>query len=312
MRTATLLRAALLLAFVTAPTVLLAQEREVTIEVTELSGSVRMLVGQGGNLGVSAGPDGVFLIDDQFAPLTSKILAAIATFSDEPVRFVLNTHWHGDHTGGNENLGKAGAVIVAHDNVRERMSSEQFMKAFNRKVEPSPREALPIVTFAESITFHLNDDTIRVIHVDPAHTDGDSIVLFEKANVLHTGDLFFNGRYPFVDLSSGGSVDGVIAAADRALEMIDDETKIIPGHGDLATKADYTAYRDVLRTIRDRVAKLIEDGKTREEVMASDVSKEFDAKYGVGFVRPPAFLAAVYDTLKPADDAATEPKADDE
>ena len=287
-----------------APPPAAAQEREVTIQVKELRGSVRMLVGQDGNLGVRGGEDDEFLIDDQFAPLTEKILAAIRTFTDEPVRFVVNTHWHGDHTGGNENLGERGAVIVAHDNVRERMSTEQFMKAFDRRVEPAPRAALPIVTFTESVTFHLNGDTIRVIHVDPAHTDGDSIVHFEKANVLHTGDLFFKGRYPFIDLSSGGSIDGVIAAADRALGLCDDETQIIPGHGDLATRADYAAYRDVLRTVRDGVAAQIAAGRTREEVMASDVTAAYDAEWGQGFIRGPAFLATVYDSLRAAADQA--------
>lgn len=271
---------------------------DVEISVQELRGSVRMLTGRGGNLGVSAGEDGVFLIDDQFAPLTDKILAAIATFSEEPVRFVLNTHWHGDHTGGNENLGKRGAVIVAHENVRKRMSAEQFMETFGRKVPAAPKDALPVVTFAESVTFHLNGDTIKVTHVPPAHTDGDSVVFFEKANVLHTGDLFFNGRYPFIDLSSGGSIDGVIVAADTAIAMCDDETKIIPGHGDLATKADYQKYREVLATIRDRVKKLIDEGKTQDEVIAAKPTAEWDETWGTGFMRPEVFLSIVYDSLK--------------
>ena len=275
---------------------------DVEIRVQELRGSVRMLTGQGGNLGVSAGEDGVFLIDDQFAPLTEKIRAAIGTFSEAPVRFVLNTHWHGDHTGGNENLGKAGAVIVAHENVRKRMSAEQFMETFGRKVPAAPKDALPVVTFAESVTFHLNGDTIRVKHVPPAHTDGDSIVFFEKANVLHTGDLFFNGRYPFIDLSSGGSLDGVIAAADVAIAMCDDETKIIPGHGELATKADYIAYRDVLKAIRERVQKLIDEGKTQDEVIAAKPTAEWDETWGAGFMRPPVFLSIVYDSLEPKDE----------
>jgi glyoxylase-like metal-dependent hydrolase (beta-lactamase superfamily II) len=271
----------------------------VEIGVQELRGSVRMLTGAGGNLGVSSGEDGVFLIDDQFAPLSDKIRAAIATFSEEPVRFVLNTHWHGDHTGGNESFGKSGAVIVAHENVRKRMSAEQFMETFQRKVPAAPKDALPIVTFTESVKFHLNGDTIHVKHVDPAHTDGDSIVFFEKANVLHTGDLFFNGRYPFIDLSSGGSVDGVIAAADTAIALCDDETKIIPGHGELATKADYQAYRDVLKQIRDRVKKLIDEGKTQDEVLAAKPTAEWDETWGVGFMRPNVFVSIVYDSLKP-------------
>ena len=271
----------------------------VEITVKELRGSVRMLTGAGGNLGVSAGEDGVFLIDDQFAPLTDKITAAIKTFSDEPVRFVLNTHWHGDHTGGNENLGKAGAVIVAHENVRKRMSAEQFIEGLGRKVPAAPKDALPVVTFAESVTFHLNGETIAVTHVDPAHTDGDSTVHFKDANVIHTGDLFFNGLYPFIDVSSGGGIDGVIAAADTVIALCDDETQIIPGHGPLATKADYVTYRDVLTKIRDNVKKLIDAGKTQDEVIAAKPTAEFDEKWGQGFMRPDVFVSIVYDSLKP-------------
>jgi cyclase len=263
---------------------------KVNVEAKEVRGSVRMLTGRGGNIGVSAGDDGVFLIDDQFAPLSEKIVAAIKTFSEEPVRFLINTHWHSDHTGGNESFGKAGAVIVAHENVRKRMSAGQFMEAFGREVKAAPKDALPVVTFADSVTFHLNGDTIKVLHVDPAHTDGDSVVFFEKANVLHTGDIFFHGQYPFVDLGSGGSVDGVIAAAAKLIAMTDDETKIIPGHGALATKADYQKYHDGLKTIRDRVAKLLEAGRTVDEVLAAKPSKEFDGAWGKGFVTPSAFV----------------------
>jgi glyoxylase-like metal-dependent hydrolase (beta-lactamase superfamily II) len=200
----------------------------VEIKTTRVASGIYMLEGRGGNLGVSIGSDGAFLIDDQFAPLTEKILAAIRKLSGAPIRFVLNTHWHGDHTGGNENLGKAGALIVAHENVRERMSVEQFIEAFGRRVDPSPPGALPVVTFTDAVTFHLNGDEIHAFHVPPAHTDGDSIVHFRIANVVHTGDTYFNGRYPFIDLSTGGTIDGVIAAADRLLELCDTETRIIP------------------------------------------------------------------------------------
>jgi glyoxylase-like metal-dependent hydrolase (beta-lactamase superfamily II) len=165
-----------------------------------------MLVGSGGNIGVSSGPDGVFVIDDQYAPLTEKIVAAIRGFSDRPIRFVVNTHWHSDHVGGNENLGKMGALIVAHDNVRERMSVEQVMEVFGRTVPPSPDQALPVVTFGEAVTFHLNGDELYVFHVPHAHTDGDAIIHFRKANVVHMGDTFFNGLYPFIDLGSAGNV----------------------------------------------------------------------------------------------------------
>ena len=271
---------------------------DVEIKVSEVSGTVRMLQGRGGNLAVSAGEDGVFLIDDQFAPLSDKIKAAIATFTDKPVKFLVNTHWHGDHTGGNENFGKAGAIIVAHENVRKRMSSEQFIEAFGRKVPASPKEALPVVTFDDSVTLHMNGETIEVIHIDPAHTDGDSVVFFKKANVLHTGDLFFNGLYPFIDVSSGGGIDGVIAAAKKLIGMVDDGTKIIPGHGPLATKADYQTFHDMLVGIRKNVAKLMEEGKTLDEVLAADPAKEWNGTWGKGFLTPQAFVSIVHDSLK--------------
>jgi cyclase len=165
---------------------------------------VYMLMGAGGNIALSVGNDAAFLVDDQFAPLTTKILAAVKAVTDKPVRFLVNTHWHGDHTGGNENMAGAGVILVAHDNVRTRMSSEQFLAAFNQKVPPSPAKALPMVTFSQSMAFHLNDDDIHVVHVPPAHTDGDAIIHFTAANVIHMGDSFFNGRYPFIVLSSGG------------------------------------------------------------------------------------------------------------
>ncbi len=210
----------------------------VQIRTTALNRGVHMLTGAGGNIALATGEDAAFVVDDQFAPLTPKILAAIRAVTDKPVRFLVNTHWHFDHTGGNENFGKAGTIIVAHDNVRKRMSVEQFMSRLDRRQPPSPKAALPVITFPDQVTFHLNGDTIHVVHVPPAHTDGDAIIHWSAANVLHLGDLFFNGRYPFVDLDSGGSFEGVIHAVTSALGMVNDQTKIIPGHGDLATRAD--------------------------------------------------------------------------
>jgi glyoxylase-like metal-dependent hydrolase (beta-lactamase superfamily II) len=260
-----------------------------------------MLTGAGGNIGLSVGEDAAFVIDDQFAPLTEKILAAVRKVTDKPVRFVINTHWHGDHTGGNENLGKAGAVILAHDNVRKRMSVEQFNRDLDRRSPASPKGALPVVTFSESATLHLNGDTVHLVHVPPAHTDGDSIVHFSTANVLHMGDLFVNGSYPFVDRGSGGTLEGIIGAADKALAMANDTTKIIPGHGPLGSKADLKTYRDVLTTVRDRVSSLIKEGKSLSEVQAAQPSKDFDAKWGTGFQKPDQFLAVAYASLKGGD-----------
>jgi glyoxylase-like metal-dependent hydrolase (beta-lactamase superfamily II) len=256
-----------------------------------------MLAGEGGNIGVSAGDDGVFLIDDEYAPLTDKIRAAVATISPRPIRFLLNTHWHGDHTGGNENLGQAGVVIVAHENVRRRMSSEQFIEAFGAKVPPAPAKALPVVTFTDEVTFHLNGDDLRSFHVPPAHTDGDTVIHFQKANVIHGGDLVFAGAYPFIDLSSGGSLEGVIGAIERILALCDDKTRIIPGHGPVIDKAALRKYHDVLVLARDRVGALVKQGKTLDEVKAAKPMADHDAAWGAGFVKPDFFLEIAYKSL---------------
>jgi glyoxylase-like metal-dependent hydrolase (beta-lactamase superfamily II) len=270
------------------------------VEVTpaKVAEGIYVLSGRGGNIGVSVGEDGVFLIDDQYAPLTVKVRAAVASLTPQPIRFVLNTHWHGDHTGGNENLGKMGVVVVAHENVRKRMSVEQFLAAFGEKVPPSPKVALPIITFADSVTFHLNGDDIRSFHVPPAHTDGDTIVHFKKANVVHMGDCFFNGMYPFIDLSSEGSIDGMIAAADKVLALVDMNTKIIPGHGPVGDKAALQIYRDVLAAVRDRVKAMVTAGKTLDQVKAAQPTKDFDEKWGTGFMKPDVWIAIVYQSLK--------------
>jgi cyclase len=257
-----------------------------------------MITGVGGNIGLSVGPDAAFLVDDQYAPLSDKLLAAVRALTPQPVRFVVNTHWHGDHTGGNENLANAGVVIVAHDNVRIRMSREQFIAALNTRSPAAPPRALPVVTFTEGVTFHLNGEEIHVVHVGPAHTDGDAIIHFTGANVLHLGDVFFNGRYPLVDLSTGGSFEGLVSAVTTALRFTNDSTRIIPGHGPLATRADLVKYRDMLVTIRDRVAELIRQGRSRDEVIAARPSAEWDAALGRGTIKPEMLIGFAYDSMK--------------
>jgi len=269
----------------------------VEIQTTSLGDGLAMLQGAGGNLGVSTGPDGVLLIDDQYAPMTDKIRAAIAELSNDPVRFVLNTHWHRDHTGGNENLGRGGAVILAHDDVRNRMNSDQYFALRDIAIPASPRAALPIVTYSDGLTLHLNGQTIDVLHVDPAHTDGDSIVYFREADVLHLGDIFFAGRYPFIDLSSGGRVDGIIAAANRALEIAGPKTRIIPGHGPLSKTQDLAKYRDMIVTVRDRVRVLISEGKDLDSVVAAAPSADFDAEFGGGFIKSDIFVVTIFESL---------------
>jgi glyoxylase-like metal-dependent hydrolase (beta-lactamase superfamily II) len=250
------------------------------------------------NLGLSVGEDAVFVVDDQFAPLTPKIKAAIARLTAKPVKFVFNTHWHIDHTGGNENMGKGGALIVAHENVRKRMSTEQFIEFFGMKSPPSPKQALPVVTFTTDVTFHINGDEVFIFHVPPAHTDGDAIVQFKKSNVIHMGDTFFNKLYPFIDLSSGGSVEGMIAAAERVLSMASNDTKIIPGHGPLATKKDLQAYGDMLGTVSKRIRAQAKAGKTLEQVLASKPTAEFDEVWGKGFLPPAKFVEIIWKGLQ--------------
>ncbi len=266
------------------------------IKIEKIAPGVAVLFGAGGNIGLSYGVDGNAIVDDQYAPLTEKIVAAIRSVDPDPVRFVINTHWHGDHTGGNENFGKAGAVILAHDNVRVRMSSEQFLALFNEKVPPSPSAALPVVTFADGATLHLNGDTMRIIHVEHAHTDGDSLVRWQKANVLHMGDTFFHKMsFPFIDLDSGGSIDGMIAAVEEGLKLADERTRIIPGHGPVASRAELAAYRDMLADVRGKVAAGIAAKRTIEQIKAERIV----ARYGMpdGFMKPDAFVETVYRSL---------------
>jgi glyoxylase-like metal-dependent hydrolase (beta-lactamase superfamily II) len=288
--------AAALLAALTAA----AQDQDfskVEIRTTPLTDHVYMLMGAGGNLAVSAGDDAVFLVDDQFAPLTEKIAAAIAKISPKPVKFVINTHWHFDHTGGNENLGKGGTLIFAHENVRRRMDSEQFIAFMNMKQPPSPRVALPVVTFTASMSFHLNGEEIRAIHVANAHTDGDAIIHFTGSDVIHMGDVFFNGMYPFIDASSGGSIDGMVAACDQGLALANDRTKIIPGHGPLGDRAQLREYRDMLATIAARIKPLVAAGRSVEQVVAAKPTAGFDEKFGKGFVGPDKFAEMVAGSL---------------
>ena len=270
---------------------------QVQIETVKVADGVYMLVGSGGNIGVSTGEDGVFMIDDQFAPLTDKIKAAIAEVSDKSVHFVLNTHWHFDHVGGNENMGEAGAVIVAHENVRKRMSTEQFIEFFNQKLPPSPKVALPVITFTRDVTFHLNGDETYVFHVENAHTDGDAIIHFREANVMHMGDIYFAGMYPFIDVSSGGSVNGIIAAVSRVLTMIDETTKIIPGHGPLSNKSELKGYLNMLTSIRDQISQHINAEKTLEDVLTSKPTHEFDTDWGHSFLKPDQFVEILYKDL---------------
>ncbi|MGB5439680.1 MAG: MBL fold metallo-hydrolase [Gammaproteobacteria bacterium] len=295
--TATLLLAASL--SLTGSNTALADDMFSDVEITPIKAGdgVYMLTGQGGNLGVSVGDDGVFLIDDQFAPLTGKILAAIATLSDKAVRFVLNTHWHPDHTGGNENLGKAGVTLLAHDNVRKRLSVENFIEMFQMEAPALSKAGLPVITFNDAITFHMNDSEIMAWHVEHAHTDGDAMVHFKQANVIHMGDTYFAGRYPFIDTGSGGSVDGCIRAVNQALEIADDKTVIIPGHGPISNRRELLAYRDMLAAVSGQIRTMLGKKATLDEVHAAWPTADYDEDYGGGTITSEKFVDMLYTDL---------------
>ncbi len=253
---------------------------DVEIETVDHGSSIYTLYGAGGNIGLSVGGDGVLMIDDQFAPLSDKILAAVAELSDQPVTYLLNTHWHGDHVGGNVALEEQGAIILAHDNVRTRMSVEQVQEIFERTVPASPTSALPVITFSESATIHFNGHEIHVFHAEAGHTDGDSIVHFRDLNIVHMGDTLFTGRLPFIDFASGGSIYGAIAAQEKVLELADEKTVIVPGHGKVGNKEDLIAARDLLVLIRDAIQPLVDQGLTAEEIMAAMPLTPLGLEYG--------------------------------
>jgi cyclase len=268
---------------------------KVEIKPQPLAPGVAVLFGAGGNIGVSYGEDGTILIDDQFAPLTEKIQKAVSDLGAQPVKYLINTHWHFDHSGGNENLGKAGALIMAHDNVRVRMAAGGT--AAGNATPPAPKVALPVVTYADGLKLHLNGEEVRVIHMPAGHTDGDSIVHWTKSNVIHMGDLFmYKISFPFVDTKSGGDVRGFVAAADKVLAIANDQTKIIPGHGAVATKADLQNHRKMIATTIAKVRAGIKAGKTLAQIKAMKPTDGFGVDTN-GFIKADDFVEVVYRTF---------------
>jgi len=269
---------------------------KVQIRTTRVAEGIYMLTGAGGNIGVSAGADGILLIDSQFAQLYNKIKAALAAIAPGPVRFLFNTNWHYDHVSGNETFAKAGAVIIAHENTRPRMITEQTHADLGVTLPPYPAAALPLVTFPESFTIHFNGDEIQAIHIPGAHSDADLLFHFEKANVIHSGDLVFSGFYPYIDVAHGGSINGVIQAVERILAMGDADTQIIPGHGPLLKRADLGPYHDMLVQVRNRVAALLNDGKNQEEIIAAKPTADLDGRWQ-GSIPAAMFVTLVYESL---------------
>jgi cyclase len=282
------------------PSTALAQERDfssVEIQTHKITDAIYMLEGAGGNIGVSAGEDGVFLIDDQFAPLTDKIVAAIEKISDKDIRFLINTHIHPDHTGGNENFGKRGVIIVGHDNIRSRLQESMF----NRP--PLPDIALPIITFNDTVTFHINGEAVRAIKLPNAHTDGDTLIHFQGSDVIHAGDVFRTTTYPYIDKAHGGSFQGTLDALAILIKMAGPNTKIIPGHGIIADRDMAETFRTMLVTIKDRMMAQIQQNKTLQEVMAANITEDYDERWAPqpgSFFSKESFISLVYAELKAA------------
>ena len=278
-------------------TLLSAQGRDfskVEIKVEKVAEGVYMLTGAGGNIGVSVGDDGIVIVDDQFAPLAPKIQAALKGIADKPVRFVLNTHYHGDHTGGNADFGKNGSTIIAHDNVRKRLAEGYTIERFGMKEGPASKDALPVITFDESATVHLNGEDIRALHSPNAHTDGDSVIFFPKANVVHMGDDFVTYGFPFVDVEHGGSVTGMIAADEKVLSMVPADTKFIPGHGPLSTADDVRKFITMMKETRTIVADAVRKKMKPEQMKANKILAKYDEQYGKGFIKTDDWIDTLY------------------
>jgi len=276
----------------------LAQENFDTVKIRpiKVADHIYMLEGSGGNIGVLTGKDGVLMIDDQFAPLSQKIKDAIKTLDPGEIRFLINTHIHGDHSGGNENFKRMGVTVIAHDRVRERMMREHVTK--EAKEPPRDKDAWPVITVTDKISFHLNDEDIDVFHFNSGHTDGDVIVYFKKANVFHTGDMFVRYGYPYIDASRGGGINGFIDYLDKLLPRMDENSKVIPGHGELATKADVKVFRDKLADMRDQVAAALKKGKKVEDIPALGITDKYDAEWGKGFLKGKDYILFIAEDLR--------------
>jgi cyclase len=267
------------------------------IRPQKITDNIYLLKGSGGNIGLMIGRDGTLMIDDQFAPLSNKINGAIKTLDPGEIRFLVNTHIHGDHSGGNENFRRMNVTIVAQDQVRERMMKESAGRN-SQKIAPRDKDAWPVITFPDQMTFHLNDEDVELVHLDRGHTDGDVLVHFKKANIYHTGDAFTRGGYPYIDLSNGGSFMGYVSSLDKMLALMDDNSKVIPGHGELATKADVKIFRDKLADIRDQVAAALKKGTKSEDIAALGITDKYEADWGKGFVKGKDFVVLVADNMR--------------
>lgn len=267
----------------------------------DLGGGIHALYGGGGTIGISVGEDGVFMIDDQYEQVSEKVIQAVREISDKPIKVLLNTHWHSDHVGGNEAIAAGGTVIIAHDNIRTRMSTDQVMESLGSEVPASPHSALPVITFDDSVTLHFNANDVAVVHVANAHTDGDSIVYFRQANVLHMGDVFFNGLLPFIDVGSGGSLRGVVAGLNKGLSFADDNTKVIAGHGPMASTADLKRNSQELGALEVYLQKMINDGKSDAEIIESKPLEKVAPTMGPSFLGNELALTPILQGMRQSD-----------
>ena len=259
--------------------------------------NLHMFAGGGGNIALLVGEDGALLVDAGYKEISEKLMLAVKAKTDAPIRYLVNTHWHLDHAGGNERVASSGAIIVAHRNARQLMTEERDIAVIDEHIMPSPPGALPVVTFDRSLDLHVNGEHVRLVHIEHAHTNGDCIVQFEQANVVHVGDLMFNGMFPFIDLNAGGSLDGIVDGLDRALALANTDTKVIPGHGRLTDAKGLREYRNMLATVRDRVRELVSQKKSREEVIAATATQPFDATWGKSWLDPDTWVGLVYDCM---------------
>jgi glyoxylase-like metal-dependent hydrolase (beta-lactamase superfamily II) len=268
------------------------------MNTTKLNVNMYVIHGAGGNVILSVGNDGVILVDDQYAPVTEKLKSVIANLTNKPIKFVINTHLHPDHVGGNERLGEGGAIIVSHDNVRKRLSSDQFFEFINMTIPALSEKGLPIITFSENMTFYQNDEEIKITHLDNGHTDGDSAVYFTKNNVIHVGDDFSDRSYPLMDLSSGGSIDGLISSLKKILLMINKDTKVIGGHSGISNQTKVKDYLNMLINVQDNINNMIKEGKSLDEIIKSKPTLKYNTiYYDHSFIKPKDLVTNIYMSL---------------
>jgi cyclase len=284
-----------LVALFSFPNLKLIDASHLEINTTKLSFDMYVIYGSGGNVILSIGDDGVIVVDDQYAPVTERIKSMIANLTDKPIKFVINTHLHTDHTGGNEKLGEGGAIIISHDNVRKRLNSDQFFEFINQTIPALSEKGLPIITFSENMTLYQNDEEIKITYLGSGHTDGDSTVFFTNNNIIHVGDDFSDRSYPFMDISSGGSVDGLISSLQKILLLINKETKVVGGHSGISNQTKVKAYLDIVIDIRNNINEMIQKGRSLAEIIQTKPTSKYDAiYYDHSFIKPNDLVKNIY------------------